>query len=141
VNQKRLRKQKKTALSTVIMLVSAVILYGFLGQTARTADSVRVTTSFDVKMASPVLRQVSRIFSSGFGPAEISHVDQDINALRPDQPKVWQFTVQYQGKAETLEIRALLDDLGQIDLDFATGADAAPAVRAAVDGYLNSRSH
>jgi len=35
--------------------------------------------------------------------------------------------------------RALMDDLGMIDLDFATGSDAAPAVRAAVDGYLNGK--
>jgi hypothetical protein len=59
--------------------------------------------------------------------------------MKPDQPKVWQFNVQYKGKAEQLEIRALMDDLGMIDLDFAAGADSAPAVRAAVDTYLNGR--
>ena len=47
--------------------------------------------------------------------------------------------MQYKGKAQQLEIRALMDDLGMIDLDFATGSDAAPAVRAAVDGYLNGK--
>ncbi len=100
---------------------------------------MRVTTSFDVKYASAVLRQVSKVFSSGFGQAEASRVEQDINALKPDVPKVWQFSVQYKGNAEQLEIRALMDDLGMIDLDFAAGADSAPAVRAAVDGYLNGR--
>ena len=31
-----------------------------------------------------------------------------------------------------------MDDLGMIDLDFATTPDAAPAVRRGVDGYLNA---
>ncbi len=100
---------------------------------------MRVTTSFDVKYAGGVLRQVGKVYSAGFGQAEASRVDQDINALKPDRPKVWQFNVQYKGKAEPLEIRALMDDLGMIDLDFAASADAAPAVRAAVDGYLSGR--
>jgi regulatory protein YycI of two-component signal transduction system YycFG len=106
---------------------------------ARAGDAVRVTTSFDVKYASAVLRQVSKVFSAGFGQAEASRVYQDINVLKPDEPKVWQFSVQYKGNPEPFEIRALMDDLGMIDLDFAAGADSAPAVRAAVDGYLNGR--
>ena len=119
----------------------AAIMTGFLVQTAAAGDSVRVTTSFDVKYASAVLHQVTRLFSSGFGQAEASRVDQDISALKPDQPRVWQFSVQFRGKAESLEIRALMDDLGMIDLDFAASPDAAPAVRAAVDSYLNARGH
>ena len=106
---------------------------------AHAGDAVRVTTSFDVKHAAGVLRQVGKVFSGGFGQAEVNRVNQDIAAMKPDVPKVWQFNVQYKGKAEPLEIRALMDDLGMIDLDFAAGADSAPAVRAAVDGYLNGR--
>ena len=109
------------------------------GNFATAADPVRVTTSFDVKYASAVLRQVTKVFSGGFGPAEASRVDQDISGLKPDVPKVWQFAVQYKGKPQQLEIRALMDDLGMIDLDFAASAEAAPAVRAAVDSYLNGR--
>jgi hypothetical protein len=109
------------------------------GRVSYAGDPVRVTTSFDAKFAAGVLRQVSKVFSTGFGQAEVNRVNQDINAMKPDEPKVWQFSVQYKGKAEPLEIRALMDDLGMIDLDFAAGADSAPAVRAAVDGYLNGR--
>ena len=100
---------------------------------------MRVTTSFDAKYAPAVLRQVSRLYTGGFGAAEVSRVEQDIAALKADHPKAWQFSVQYQGKTEPLEIRALMDDLGMIDLDFSASPDAAPAVRAAVDNYLNSR--
>jgi len=120
------------------MLMGAIV-YLFLAQGAWAADPVRVTTSFDAKYAPAVLRQVSRLFTGGFGSAEVSRVEQDIAAMKADQPKAWQFNVEYKGKSEPLEVRALLDDLGMIDLDFSASADAAPAVRAAVDNYLNSR--
>jgi hypothetical protein len=116
-----------------------VIAVDIYVQRAEAGDAVRITTSFDVKYAGAVLRQVGKLYSAGFGQAEASRVDQDINGLKPDQPKIWQFNVQYKGKPEQLEIRALMDDLGMIDLDFAAGAASAPAVRAAIDGYLNGR--
>jgi len=119
-----------------------MILGGIRGPVvANAAEPVRVTTSFDARYAGAILHLVAHLFGGGFGRAEADHVTRDIDGLKADEPKVWQFAVQYQGHAETLEIRALMDDLGMIDLDFAAGADAAPAVRAAVDGYLNGRAH
>ena len=115
------------------------ILCLVLTQGAWAADPVRVTTSFDAKYAPAVLRLVSRVYTGGFGAGEVSRVEQEIAALKPDHPKAWQFTVQYQGKTEPLEIRALMDDLGSVDLDFLASPEAAPALRAAVDTYLNSR--
>ena len=131
----------KMTLSAMIVGLSLALAGILGGKLAYAADPVRVTTSFDVKYADAVLRQVTRLFTAGFGGAEANQVAHDIDALKPDQPKVWQFTVQYQGKTEPLEIRALMDDLGMIDLDFAASPAAAPAVRAAVDSYLNGRSH
>jgi hypothetical protein len=133
------RSSRKTWLSAAIFAVLVAMFLDMGGRIAYAADTVRITTSFDVKYAAGVLRQVSKVFGAGFGQAEVGRVDQDINAMKPDVPKVWQFNVQYKGKAEPLEIRALMDDLGMIDLDFAASADSAPAVRAAVDGYLNGR--
>ncbi|MBS0389435.1 MAG: hypothetical protein JSR15_13235 [Proteobacteria bacterium] len=127
---------RRTALIVALM---GAMMGGFVVRMASAADPVRVTTSFDVKYASAVLHQVSRLYGAGFGAAEVSRVDQDIAVLRPDQPKSWQFNVQYKGKPQSLEIRALLDDLGMIDLDFSASPEAAPALRAAVDSYLNSR--
>jgi hypothetical protein len=106
---------------------------------ASTAELVRVTTSFDVKYAPAVLRQVAKVPSGGFGKGELERITREIDTLRADQPHSWRLTVQYQGLAHPLEIRALLDDLGMIDLDFATTPALAPAIRTAVDGYLNGR--
>jgi len=135
------RNQPERQRSSLIVALTAGFMAVISVQGAAAADSVPVTTSFDAKYANAVLHQVSRVFTSGFGPAEANRVNQDINALKADQSKAWQFTVQYRGKTESLEIRAAMDDLGMIDLDFSAGPDAAPAVRAAVDSYLNSRSH
>jgi hypothetical protein len=108
-------------------------------QWAFAADTVSVTTSFNARYAGAVLHQVCRVYSSGFGPAEANRVNQDINALKADQSRTWRFAVQYHGKSESLEIRAAMDDLGSIDLDFSASPAAAPDVRAAVDSYVNSR--
>jgi hypothetical protein len=129
----------KSRLSALILGLIVLIVADISSSTSFAADTVRVTTSFDVKYAGGVLRQVAKLYSSGFGMSDAARVEQDINALKPDQPKVWQFKVQYKGAPGALEIRALMDDLGMIDLDFAAGADAAPAVRGAVDGYLAGR--
>lgn len=109
--------------------------------TAVAGDPGRITTSFDVKYAAAVLRSVAKLFSGGFDRNAADQVSRDIDALKADQPRVWQFTVQYQGKSHPLEIRALLDDLGMIDLDFATAPELAPAVRGSVDAYLNGHGH
>jgi len=111
------------------------------GNLSLAADQTRVTTSFDVRYTSAVLRQVAHLYTSGFGRAEADRVSQEIDRLRADQARSWQFQVQYQGQPESLGIHALMDDLGMIDLDFATSPVAAPKVRAAVDNYLNGRKH
>src|SRR5882672_2906274 len=125
-----------------ILLLTALILGLFLtifSNSAWAADPVRVTTSFDARFSSAVLHQVARLFTAGFGRTEADRVSQEIDGLKADQARVWQFQVQYQGTPGSLEIRALMDDLGMIDLDFTASPEAAPAVRAAVDTYLNGR--
>jgi hypothetical protein len=126
------------------MRLTAAIIWLFVaifGNFALASDQARVTTSFDVRYSSAVLHQVAHLFTGGFGRAEADRVSQEIDGLRADQSRAWQFKVQYQGKSETLGIHALMDDLGMIDLDFAASPDAAPKVRAAVDNYLNGRKH
>jgi hypothetical protein len=135
------RNPQEKQRSSLIMALTVVFVAVFSVHVASAADAVPVTTSFDAKYANAVLHQVSRVYAGGFGTAEANRVNQDINALKADQSRAWQFTVQYRGKTEALEIRASLDDLGMIDLDFSASPDSAPAVRAAVDSYLNSRSH
>ena len=85
------------------------------------------------------MRQVSKLFEGGFQRQQADQLAHEIYALKADQPRVWDYQVAWQGGTRPLRIRALLDDLGNVDLDFSTTPDLAPRIRRGVDGYLNSR--
>jgi hypothetical protein len=120
-----------------VALIGAIL---WLSPAIRADDElVRVTTSFDVRHVSAVLRQVSKLFNSGFQRREADQLAREIDTLKADQPRVWNYQVAWQGMTRPLRIRALVDDLGNVDLDFATSPDLAPLIRRGVDGYLNSR--
>jgi len=108
-------------------------------QLVAAAETARITSSLELKQTSGLLRQVARVFSNGFTRAEADALTREIDQLRPDQPRSWTYKVTYQNAVHDLQVRALLDDLGMVDLDFIADQAIAPAVRAAVDGYLNGR--
>jgi hypothetical protein len=105
----------------------------------RDATLVRITSSFDVSHASAVLRQVAKLFHSGFVRKDADIVAKEILTLPAEQSRLWTFGVVYKGGSYPLQIRARLDDFGMLDLDFFSAPAVASAVRGAVDGYLNSR--
>lgn len=120
------------------MLIAAAILS--LSSPIFAGDElVRVTTSFDVRHVGAVLRQVSKLFNGGFERRQADQLAHEIDTLKADQPRVWDYQVPWQGGTRPLRIRALLDDLGNVDLDFSTTPDLATQIRRGVDGYLNSR--
>lgn len=100
---------------------------------------VRITSSFEVKHAAAVLKQVAKLFRAGFVRKDAEEVAKDIDLLPADQSRRWEFTVTYKRVSYPLQIRARLDDFGMLDLDFFCAPAAAGAVRTKVDGYLNSR--
>ncbi len=100
---------------------------------------VRITTSFDVKHAQAVLKQVAKLMHAGFVRHDAERVAHDIDALPADQIRRWEFLATYKHQDYPLQIRARLDDFGMLDLDFFCAPSVAGAVRGAVDGYLNSR--
>jgi len=101
--------------------------------------AVRVTSSFDVKYAAAVLRQVAKLMHAGFVRRDAERVARDIDQLPADQSRHWDFLATYKRADYPLQIRARLDDFGMLDLDFFCAPKVAGAVRRAVDGYLNSR--
>ena len=106
--------------------------------TAADPTLVRVTSSFDVTHAGAVLRQVGKLFHSGFLRKDADSVARDILALPAEQTRLWSFSIVYKGSGYPLQIRARLDDFGMLDLDFFSAPAVAGALRGAVDGYLNS---
>jgi hypothetical protein len=122
-----------------------IALVSVLGAPASRADDtpepalVRITSSFDVKHAPAVLRQVAKLMHAGFLRHDAETVAHDIESLPADQTRRWEFLTTYKHQSYPLQIRARLDDFGMLDLDFFCAPSLAGAVRGAVDGYLNSR--
>ncbi len=100
---------------------------------------VRVSSSFEAKHASAVLRQVARLFDAGFVRRDAERVAAEIDALPAEQSRVWNFSAVQKGRSYELRVRARLDEFGDVDLDFFSAPEIAPAVRSAVDHYLNAR--
>ena len=100
---------------------------------------VRVSSSFEAKHASAVLRQVAKLFDAGFVRRDAERVAAEIDALPAEQSRVWNFGAVQKGRSYVLRVRARLDEFGDVDLDFFSAPEIAPAVRSAVDHYLNAR--
>jgi hypothetical protein len=102
-------------------------------------ELVRITSSFEVKHAAAVLRQVAKLFSAGFVRKDAEQLAKLIDVLAAEQSQTWEFTGVRRGTSYPLRVRARIDEFGMLDLDFFTAPALAGSVRNAVDGYLNSR--
>lgn len=107
---------------------------------ASAADATRITTSVEIKHVQPLLRRVAHLMDQGFTRTEADKLAAEIRAMPAEQPKSWSYQVRYEGAMHPLEIRALLDELGTVDLDFATSPALAPVLRTDLDAYLNSHN-
>lgn len=115
------------------MLLSAPIV-GFSAD----GPGTRVTSSFEVGRTRAVLKKVEKLFSAGFTHAQAEQLAKEIDTMKSDQPRSWTYSVTWQGMPRNLEIHALLDGLGMLDLDFVSEPDTSLAIRRAVDAYLNA---
>ena len=106
---------------------------------AEFASLVRISSSFEVKHASAVLRQVAKLYSAGFVRKDAERVAIEIDALPAEVSRVWDFSAVHKGASYVLRVRARLDEFGDLDLDFFSAPEMAGAVRSAVDRYLNAR--
>jgi hypothetical protein len=107
--------------------------------TAEAPALVRVTSSFEVKHASAVLRQVAKLYSAGFVRRDAERVASEIDGLPAEVSRIWDFSPIHKGASYVLRVRARLDEFGNLDLDFFSAPEMAAAVRGAVDRYLNAR--
>jgi hypothetical protein len=100
---------------------------------------VRVSSSFEIKHAGAVLKQVAKLFSAGFVRKDAERVAAEIDAQPAEQSRVWEFSAVRKGKSYALRVRARPDEFGDLDLDFFSPPEIATEVRRAVDRYLNGR--
>jgi hypothetical protein len=99
---------------------------------------VRVSSSFEVKHAAAVLRQVAKLYSGGFVRRDAERVASEIDALPAEVSRIWDFSAIRKGATYVLRVRARLDEFGNVDLDFFSAPEMAASVRSAVDRYLNA---
>lgn len=122
----------------VIMMLCAAMLS--LSSAIRAEQGLsRVTTNMDARDVGVVLRQVSKLFDGGFERDQADELASAIDQLKADQPRTWQYEVIWQGSTYPLTIRALVDDLGNVDLDFSASAALAAKIRQSVDAPRSSR--
>jgi len=100
---------------------------------------VRISSSFEVRHASAVLRQVAKLYSAGFVRRDAEQLATEIDALPAEVSRIWEFSAFHKGASHVLRVRARLDEFGNVDLDFFSAPEMAAAVRSAVDRYLNAR--
>ena len=106
---------------------------------APTPALVRVSSSFEIKHAGSVLKQVAKLFSAGFVRKDAERVAAEIDAQPAEQSRSWDFTAVRKGKSYQLRVRARPDEFGDLDLDFFSPPEISSEVRRAVDRYLNGR--
>jgi hypothetical protein len=106
---------------------------------APTPELVRVSSSFELKHAGSVLKQVAKLFSAGFVRKDAERVAAEIDAQPAEQSRSWDFTAVRKGKSYLLRVRARPDEFGDLDLDFFSPPEISSEVRRAVDRYLNGR--
>jgi hypothetical protein len=100
---------------------------------------VRISSSFEARHASAVLRQVAKLYSAGFVRRDAEQLATEIDALPAEVSRIWEFSAFHKGASYVLRVRARLDEFGNVDLDFFSAPEMAAAVRSAVDRYLNAR--
>jgi hypothetical protein len=138
---------RRRALAGSVVVACALLGAPSLLSSARTADNPsseatdleRVTSRFEVKYADGVLRQLSRLFSSGFVRRDADLVAREIQALPADQTRLWVFNAARKGVTYPLQLRARLDQTGTLELDFFTQPPLAAQVREALDRYRKAR--
>ena len=104
------------------------------------ADAKRITTSVELRHVQPLLRRVASPLQGGFGRGEADKLAAEIRAMPANQPMSWSFNVRYRNAEYLLQVRALLDELGTVDLDFSASGELVSALRSNVDAYLNSHN-
>jgi hypothetical protein len=100
-------------------------------------ELVRVSTSFEAENVAQVLKRVARVFAGGFGRAEAERVAAGIDKLKSEQEGSWEFTATFNRRPVVLRVRAVMDDMAMVDLDFLTDAAAAQRIRREIDAFTS----
>lgn len=98
-------------------------------------DPGRVTTRFELAEVRPLLQRIARLCTAGFTREEAQRLAADIDALKIEKAQTWEFSATCRGQPRSLRVRALVDELSEVDLDFSTDPEFAAQIRAVVGAH------
>lgn len=130
---------KATLRRTALAALGCALLTG-AAQPSRAQEPVRVSASIEQERVESALKRASRVFSSGFGRREAEAIAREIDALPAEGERSWTFEVRVGDSTSTLRLRALLDNMSVVDLDFLVAPDVAPKLRKALDEATDGRA-
>jgi hypothetical protein len=116
----------------MVATCAGVLLAGAQRASADGADPGRVTTRFELPQVKPLMQRIARLCSAGFTRDEAQRLAAEIDALRRETARVWEFSATCKGQPRQLRIRALVDELSGVDLDFSTDPELAAQIRQVV---------
>jgi 23S rRNA pseudouridine2605 synthase len=133
-------RRSRTGRRAGIAALLCLLAFGAAAPRGGYADeAARVTTSFEAEHIALVLKRVAKLFSGGFGRAEAERVAAEIDKLKADHEGVWDFSAIFSKRPVALHIRAVMDDMAMVDLDFSTDPAAAARIRHEIDAVTTER--
>ncbi|MEP7314824.1 MAG: hypothetical protein ABI859_19740 [Pseudomonadota bacterium] len=93
-----------------------------------------MTASVEMPQLRPFLQRIAKSCSKGYTRDEANRLAGDINALATEKAGTWEFTAVCKGETQSLKVRALVDELSRVELDFLTSATLATEIRQALTG-------
>jgi hypothetical protein len=98
-------------------------------------DPGRVTTRFELAQVRSLMQDIAKLCSAGFTRDEAQRLAADIDALKTEKPQVWEFSATCRAQPRRLRVRALVDELSEVDLDFSTDPEFAAQIRQVVGAH------
>ena len=95
---------------------------------------VRVTASVELPQLKPFLQRIAKSCTKGYTRDEANRLAGEINALATEKSGDWEFATVCKGETQTLKVRAMVDELSRVELDFLTSATLATEIRQALIG-------
>ena len=95
---------------------------------------VRVTASVELPQLRPFLQRIAKACTKGYTREEANRLAGDINALATEKSGEWEFATMCKGEMQSLKVRAMVDELSRVELDFLTSATLATEIRQALIG-------
>lgn len=100
-----------------------------------TPELVETSGNFDLSNVKPLLDRVAKLIPKGFGEQEASNLFAQIQKMKVEDEKEWNFNVQFAGKSTPLRISAFMDDVESPDIGFHSGSELTQQIDSEIASF------